>query len=30
MKEQLLADIQKDSKSAIMKKHIITYLIEFM
>ena len=27
MKEQLLADIQKGSKSAIMKKHIITYLI---
>lgn len=27
MKEQLSADIQKGSKSAIMKKHIITYLI---
>ena len=27
MKEQLVADIQKGSKSAIMKKHIITYLI---
>ena len=27
MKEQLLADIQKSSTSAMMKKHIITYLI---
>lgn len=27
MKERLLKEIQKGSKSATMKKHVITYLI---
>lgn len=27
MKERLLEEIQKGSKGAVMKKHIITYLI---
>ena len=29
MKERLLEEIQKGSKGAVMKKHIITYLREF-
>ena len=28
MKERLLKEIQKGSKSATMKKHVITYLIQ--
>ena len=30
MKERLLEEIQKGSKGAVMKKHIITYLISLL